>query len=59
MTKLRPVTELKICEGCRQACEFIECKANPRAREWYCPRCHKSYDFWEEAPEPSEEKSRR
>lgn len=30
------------CEGCKKPCEAVVSKANPKASEWYCPRCHKS-----------------
>ena len=38
--KLQP----KRCEVCGKPCAFVECKTNPPASEWYCEKCHKSYD---------------
>ena len=34
----------KRCDQCKKMCEFVEVKCKPSSSEWYCPRCHKSYD---------------
>lgn len=47
--------QLKMCEKCRKACEFVPCKSKPSSSEWYCPRCHKSYDVPELAGAESED----
>lgn len=41
--------KIKNCEQCRKPCEFVPSKAKPSSSEWYCPRCHKSYDVPEMA----------
>lgn len=32
-----------VCDECHKPAQFIHCKANPQAEEWYCEKCHKSY----------------
>lgn len=35
--------QVKMCESCGKPTEFIDCRSNPDAAEWYCSRCHRSY----------------
>lgn len=34
---------VKVCDECKKATRPIICRNNPKASEWYCPHCHKSY----------------
>jgi len=31
------------CDVCGKACQWLESKTNPKASEFYCSKCHKSY----------------
>ena len=43
MAQMVMTSEFKTCEECKGPTQFIECKSNPIAAEWYCDKCHRSY----------------
>ena len=45
---LRKMTDFKTCEECKGPCQLLTSKTNPRASEWYCEKCHRSYDAFED-----------
>ena len=35
--------EPKICPECNGLCKAYTSNTNPKADEWYCEKCHRSY----------------
>jgi hypothetical protein len=49
LAKYLPVLEVRVvCEGCSKGCEPILSMARQESSEWYCAKCHRSYDMSEE-----------